>query len=165
MIDVGTGAGFPTIPLKIARPDLRISALDSVRKKLTFLGAAASALGIAEVELVHGRAEDLGRAPAYRERFDFAVSRAVSKLSVLAELCMPFCRIGGKFIAYKGPDIGREVQDAEKAFGLLGGELESTHTLGLPHTDLTRTLVIVRKTRLAPGKYPRKAGVPGRTPL
>jgi len=165
MIDVGTGAGFPGIPLKIALPDLKVTMLDSVRKKLTFLDKAVRELNLTEVALVHGRAEDMGRDVSYRERFDFAVSRAVARLNVLAELCMPFCRIGGRFAAYKGPDAGEEIEEAAEAVRALGGELEAVHSFALPEGDLQRTLVVIRKTRPTPARYPRKAGIPERNPL
>ena len=165
VIDVGTGAGFPAVPLKIALPDLTITMLDSVRKKLAFLETAVRELGLSNVELAHGRAEDLARRETHRERFDFAVSRAVAKLAVLVELCMPFCRIGGTFAAYKGPGADEEVKAAGKAIDTLGGELGAIHRLTLPHSDLERTLVIVKKSRPTPPRFARKAGVPQRNPL
>lgn len=165
MIDVGAGAGFPGIPLKIAVPALKITLLDSVRKKLAFLEAVTRELGLGDVELVHGRAEDLGRERSYRERFDFAASRAVAALNVLAELCIPFCRVGGTFAAYKGADIDEELEKAGSAIRILGGELAVVRKFVLPHSDLQRTLVIVRKSRPAPKDYPRKVGVPERNPL
>ena len=165
IIDIGTGAGFPAVPLKIARPDMRIAMLDSVRKKLAFLEAAVLALGLADVELIHGRAEDMGRIGVYREHYDFAVSRAVSKLNVLAELCIPFCRVGGRFAAYKGPDVDEEISEAEKSLLALGGELEAVHRFVLPCSDTRRSLVLVKKIRQTPSRYPRKSGVPERTPL
>ena len=165
MIDVGTGAGFPAIPLKIVLPDLDMTMLDSVRKKLTFLDTVVRELDLSDVELVHGRAESLGREERYRERFDFAVSRAVARLNVLAEYCIPFCRVGGKFVAYKGPDVDEEIQGAAEALRTLGGGLAAVHEFTLPHSDVHRTLVIVKKSRVTPNRYPRKAGVPERNPL
>ena len=165
VIDVGAGAGFPGIPLKIARPDLKMTMLDSVRKKLAFLEVVVRELGLTDMELVHGRAEDLGRAKAHREQFDLAVSRAVARLNALAELCMPFCRVGGRFVAYKGPDADDEINEAGRAITTLGGELEAVHRFVLPHSDAHRTLVVIRKSRRTPAAYPRKAGVPERSPL
>jgi len=165
VIDVGTGAGLPGLPLKIVRPDLEMTLLDSVRKKLTFLQVVVDELELRKSELVHGRAEDVGRTPAYREQYDFSISRAVARLNVLAELCMPFCKVDGSFVAYKGPDVREEVQEAERAIGLLGGRLEAVHEFVLPSTDMCRSLVVVRKTRRTSPKYPRKSGTPERNPL
>lgn len=165
LIDVGTGAGLPAVPLRIARPDLGVTMLDSVRKKVSFLEAAVKELGLADVELVHGRAEDLGREESHRQAFDFAVSRAVSRLNALAELCLPFCRVGGRFVAYKGPDVDEEVGESANALKALGGELEAVHKFTLPRSDLRRSLVVVAKSRPTPARYPRKAGVRERTPL
>ncbi|MDI6827586.1 MAG: 16S rRNA (guanine(527)-N(7))-methyltransferase RsmG [Armatimonadota bacterium] len=165
LIDIGTGAGFPGIPLKIVRPDLKLTLLDSVRKKLVFLEVAVAEMGLKDVELIHGRAEDIGRVQSYRESYDFVVSRAVARLNVLAEFCLPFCRIGGIFAAYKGADISDEVKDAKNAIQILGGEEPIVNSFILPESDLSRTLVIVRKSRNTPAAYPRKAGIPERSPL
>lgn len=165
VIDVGTGAGFPGIPLKIICPHIRLTLLDSVRKKLTFIEVVIEHLGLTGVELVHSRAEDLGRQRSYREQFDLVVSRAVASLNVLSELCLPFCRIGGTFAAYKGPAIEAEIEEAKNAIRILGGETKSVHTFLLPHSDIQRTLVIIAKKRTTPAIYPRKAGVPERNPL
>jgi 16S rRNA (guanine527-N7)-methyltransferase len=165
VVDIGTGAGLPGVPLKIVRPDLDVTLLDSVRKKLTFVQALVSELKLSGVELVHGRAEDVGRAPAYREQFDFAVSRAVAKLNVLSELCIPFCRVGGSFVAYKGADVEEEIAAAERAISLLGGRIGAVHEFTLPCSDAQRSLIVVEKVRRTPNKYPRKAGTPEREPL
>ena len=165
LIDVGTGAGFPAIPLKIIIPGLRITLLDSVQKKLAFLETLVQELGLVGVEIVHGRAEDLAHEKRFREQYDFAVSRAVGSLCILAELCVPFCRVGGLFAAYKGPRASAEVDEAEKAFQVLGAELEAVHRLTLPFSDQERSLVLVRKSRPTPAKYPRQAGTPERSPL
>ena len=165
LIDIGTGAGFPGIPLKIAVPTLRLTLLDSVRKRLTFLEAVVQELGLTDVRIVHGRAEDYGQDRAHRAKYDFAVSRAVARLSVLCELCMPFCRTGGKFIAYKGPEADEEIAEASKAIRVLGGKLEAVHRFTLPGGDLQRSLVIVGKTEQTPKAYPRKAGTPEKEPL
>ena len=165
VIDIGTGAGFPGIPLKIARPDLRLTLLDSVRKRLTFLEAAVRELSLSDVEIVHSRAEDAAREKHLRERFDFATARAVAGLNVLAELCLPFCRVGGRFAAYKGPEIGTEVEAASKAIRLLGGKVEAVHEFDLPLGGIRRSLVIISKVKATPAGYPRKAGIPERNPL
>lgn len=165
LIDIGTGAGFPGIPLKIAVPTLRLTLLDSVRKRLTFLEAVVQELGLTDVRIVHGRAEDYGQDRAFRAKYDFAASRAVARLSVLCELCMPFCRTGGKFIAYKGPEADEEIAEASKAIRVLGGKLEAVYRFTLPGGDLQRSLVIVGKTEQTPKAYPRKAGTPEKEPL
>lgn len=165
LIDVGTGAGFPGIPLKIAVPGLKLTLVDSVKKRLGFLEEVVKQLGLENVKILHGRAEDLGQVRAFRWEYDFSVSRAVARLNVLAELCMPFCRTGGKFIAYKGPDVDEEVAEALKAIRILGGKLESVQKFTLPHSDSQRSLVIVGKTEQTPRAYPRKAGTPERDPL
>ncbi len=165
VMDVGSGAGLPGIPLKIARPDLKVTMLDSVRKRLVFIEAALRELGIEDAELVHARAEDAARDPAYRESFDFTVSRAVSRLAVLSELCIPFCRVGGWFVAYKGPDPSEEISAAENAIGKLGGTMARAASLSIPRGDARRTLVLIRKERRTGAAYPRKAGVPEREPL
>lgn len=165
VMDVGTGAGIPAIPLKIARPDLRVTMLDSVRKRLVFIEAALGELGIDDAVLVHARAEDAARDRAYRERFDLTVSRAVARLAVLSELCVPFCRVGGWFAAYKGPDAADEVSEAGAAIRKLGGKPARVESLTLPGLDVGRTLVLIRKERRTPSGYPRKAGIPEKQPL
>lgn len=165
IIDVGTGAGFPAIPLKIARPDLKITMLDSVRKRLTFLEEAVRELNLNGISILHSRAEDASKDKAHRERYDFSVARAVSKLNVLAELCIPFCRVGGRFAAYKGPDVAEEIEEAGKALRVLGGEIEAVHHFVLPFSDAHRSLIIVVKTKPTYAGFPRKPGVPEREPL
>ena len=165
LIDVGTGAGFPGIPLKIAVPGLKLTLLDSVKKRLTFLEAVVQEIALPDVCIVHGRAEDAAQDRAHRATYDFSVSRAVARLNVLCELCMPFCRTGGKFIAYKGSDVDEEVEEARKAISILGGKLDAVHKFTLPESDLQRSLVIVGKTEQTPRAYPRKAGTPERQPL
>jgi 16S rRNA (guanine527-N7)-methyltransferase len=165
LIDVGTGAGFPGIPLKIALPDLRLTLLDSSRKRLTFLEAMCQDLELSAVNTIHARAEDAGRDKTCRGQFDFAVARAVARLSVLAELCIPFCRKGGRFVAYKGPDAKAEIDEAGKAIRILRGEVEAVRELVLPHSDAGRTLIVIRKIGATSGAYPRNAGVPARDPL
>ena len=165
LIDIGTGAGFPAIPLKIVIRGLRITLVDSTKKKLAFLETVVKELGLVGVEIVHGRAEDLGHDKRFREQYDFSVSRAVGRLGILAELCIPFCRVGGVFAAYKGPRASAEVDEAESALQLLGGKLEAVHRLTLPFSDQERLLILVRKFRPTPAEYPRQAGTPKRSPL
>ncbi|HEY3297356.1 MAG TPA: 16S rRNA (guanine(527)-N(7))-methyltransferase RsmG [Armatimonadota bacterium] len=165
LIDVGTGAGLPGLPLKIAVPEMKLALLDSVKKKLLFAEEAAKELQLGDVKTIHARAEDAARDKSLREHFDFAVSRAVARLSVLAELCIPFCKVGGKFVAYKGPESDEEIAETERAFRVLGGKLETVEKFTLPQSDSRRTLILVKKTRPTPGPYPRKAGTPAREPL
>lgn len=165
LIDVGTGAGLPGLPLKIVVPELQLTLLDSVKKKLGFAEAAAAELGMTDVKLLHSRAEDAGKDKAYRDQFDFSVSRAVARMSVLAELCVPFCRVNGTFAAYKGPDVDDEVKAAARAFYVLGGKLEAVHKFTLPGSDMGRALVVVHKQRHTSVGYPRPAGVPAKTPI
>ncbi len=165
VLDVGTGAGFPGLPLKIVFPGMHLVLLDSVGKKLKFVDAVIEKLKLSEVTTVHGRAEDLAREEAYRERFDLCVSRAVADLAVLAEYCLPFVRVDGCFVAYKSANIAEETLRAEKAISLLGGETEEVLTYTLPGAEDGRSLVCVRKTQRTPREYPRKAGTPPRHPL
>jgi len=165
VIDVGTGAGIPGIPLKIVLPGIHLALLDSLKKKLTFAETVVQELGMTEVEIVHARAEDVGRDKARREKFDIVISRAVASLPVLAELCLPLCRVHGRFVAYKGPEPTDEIKDATGALRTLGGRLESVHELTLPHSDYKRTIVIIEKIRPTPLAYPRQAGIPAKTPL
>lgn len=165
LIDVGTGAGFPGIPLKIARSDLKVTLLDSVKKRLGFLEKATSELGLSDIEILHGRAEDVGRDRSHRDNYDFSVARAVAKVSVLAELCLPFCRVGGLFAAYKGPDARAEVDEAARAIRILGGRLDALHEYELPDGGFRRSLAVISKVKATPAGYPRKAGTPEREPL
>lgn len=158
LIDVGTGAGLPGIALKIMRPDLKVTLVDSVRKKLTFVEAVVTTLNLADVELVHSRAEDLAKMPAYREQFDVVVGRAVARLKLLAEFCIPFCKIGGKFIAYKGPAPEDDLQEALKTIKELGGKLKVVHNFLLMGDGPCRTIVVVKKLRPTPLLYPRRPG-------
>lgn len=163
--DIGSGAGFPGLVLKILYPALEVWLIESVRKKAAFLEKAAGDLGLERVRVIHGRAEDLGQDPSLRETFDFAVSRAVSQMAVIAEYCLPLVRIGGCFVAYKGTGVEEEISRSENAVRILGGEIEGVHRLTLPFSGDGRTLISVRKTRPSPGKYPRRAGIPAKRPL
>lgn len=164
LIDVGTGAGFPGIPLKIAIPSLDTVLLDSLEKRVGFLGTAISELGLEGIKAVHMRAEDAGKSAEFRERFDAAAARAVASMPVLLEYCLPFVRTGGVFIAMKGSST-EEISMSEKALEILGGKIEEVKEFTLPDTDIKRSIVIVRKLRQTPTKYPRKAGKPSKEPL
>lgn len=165
LIDVGTGAGFPGLVLKIAFPDLKVTLLDSLNKRIHFLDEVISELGIQDVNTVHGRAEDYAKQGRFRESFDLCVSRAVANLSTLSEYCLPYVKVGGLFISYKSEKISEELTSAEHAISLLGGRVENQVELILPDTDINRILVMVKKNKSTPLKYPRKAGLPTRNPL
>ncbi len=165
VIDVGTGAGFPGIPLKIAFPELKMVLEDSVNKKLNFLNFAIGELGLTDAVTVHGRAEDMAHEEDFRGRFDVCVSRAVADLAVLAEYCLPFVRMGGLFAAYKSADADDECARAEKAVSLLGGGTERVIKYFLPVTGDGRSLICVKKIKGTPRAYPRKAGTPSANPL
>lgn len=165
LIDVGTGAGFPGIPLKIAFPKLKVTLLDSLNKRVKFLEDVCDALNLHEVTFVHGRAEDIGRQLQHREGYDLCVSRAVANLASLSEYCMPFVKVGGYFVPYKSGEIDEELKQATKAVHILGGELSKVEKFNLPGTDAARSLVIIRKINTISKKYPRKAGIPTKEPL
>lgn len=164
-IDVGTGAGFPGIPLKIAFPQLQITLLDSLNKRVGFLNTVIQELELTGIQAVHGRAEDFGRDKEYREQFDLCVSRAVANLSTLSEYCLPFVKQGGSFLPYKSGKVEEEAREAEGAVKKLGGSMGDTKTFILPGTDVDRTFVPIDKIHMTPKKYPRKAGMPGKEPL
>lgn len=165
LIDVGTGAGFPGIPLKIMYPDLNVVLLDSLNKRIQFLNELIQELGLKNIEAIHGRAEDYAKQKIYREQFDLCVSRAVANLSSLAEYCIPFVKIGGCFIPYKSGKIQEELESGKKAINIFGGKLEQVKEFELPGTDISRCLLQIRKVNATPYKYPRKAGVPIKDPI
>lgn len=165
LCDVGAGAGFPSIPLKILKPGLKVTIVDSLQKRLNFLKDLISELGLTDVELVHGRAEDVGQNKLYRERFDIVTARAVARMSVLSEYCLPLVKKGGYFVALKGPKAEDELDDGKKALEVLGGKLIKDEELTLPASEEERTLVLVQKVKYTPKKYPRQAGTPRRKPI
>lgn len=165
VLDMGTGAGFPGIPLKIVFPEVHFTLADSLNKRILFLNEVIEKCGLHGIDTVHTRAEDLGRNKAYREKYDLVVSRAVANLSTLSEYCMPFVKVGGKFVSYKSAAVEEEYQEAKKAIGLLGGECCGPVIDKVPGTDLERSFLIINKKKTTPAKYPRKAGLPGKEPL
>lgn len=165
ILDLGTGAGFPGIPLKIVFPHLDIVLLDSLNKRVVFLEEVIHQLKLTEISAIHGRAEDYGKNPKYREQFDFCVSRAVSNLATLSEYCLPYVKIGGKFISYKSGTINEEVKNSKKAIHLLGGKLEKVEVFQLPESDIERSFVMIRKENTTPKLYPRNSGKPSKEPI
>ncbi len=164
MIDIGTGAGFPGLPLKIASPHIEVTLLDSLDKRVKFLREVIDTLRLSQITAMHGRAEDFGVKPDFREKFELAAARAVASLPVLLEYCLPFVKTGGVFIAMKGSST-EEIGQSKKALDVLGGEIESVREFVLPSTDIKRNILAVRKLRQTPTKYPRKAGKPSKEPL
>lgn len=165
LIDIGTGAGFPGIPLKIIFPHIDMILLDSLGKRVKFLNSVVDSLKLRQINAFHGRAEDYARKSEYREKFDICVSRAVANLSTLSEYCIPFVKKGGKFISYKSGTSDEEIRGSEKAIEILGGKIEKIDKFYLPNTDIGRALVVIQKEKNTPGKYPRKSGIPAREPL
>jgi len=165
VIDVGTGAGFPGLVLKIAFPDMKITLLDSLNKRIQFLNAVIEKLKLQNVETIHGRAEDIAKPGQLREKYDLCVSRAVANLSTLSEYCLPFVRVGGKFISYKSEKIQEEAEKANNAIKILGGKIERQVEFYLPDSDIYRNLFVIKKENMTSKKYPRKAGLPSKEPL
>ena len=165
VIDVGTGAGFPGLALKIAYPNLKVTLLDSLNKRINFLNAVIDKLALSDVEAIHGRAEDFAKPGKLREKYDLCVSRAVANLSTLSEYCLPFVKVGGQFISYKSEKIAEEKAAAENAIKILGGTVKNQVEFMLPDSDIYRNLFIIEKIKQTPKKYPRKAGLPGKEPL
>ena len=165
VIDVGTGAGFPGIPIKILFPHLKVTLIDSLNKRLKFLDDVISELELDGIETVHGRAEDLGNNDLYREKYDLCVSRAVANLSTLSEYCIPFIKKDGVFASYKASDSEEEINNSKNAIKILGGSISKVCETALPGTEVKRNIVIIKKDKCTSKKYPRKAGTPSKEPL
>lgn len=165
IIDVGTGAGFPGIPLKIAENSLEITLLDSLNKRINFLNEVIEKINLNKVKTIHGRAEDFGQDFKYREKYDVAVSRAVAPLNVLLEYMLPFAKVGGKCICMKGSNCDEEIENSRKAIEILGGKIEEIKKFNLPNSDNNRTIFIIKKVQKMSRQYPRKAGIPTKNPL
>ena len=165
IIDVGTGAGFPGIPIKILREDLKVTLLDSLNKRINFLNEVIEKLDLKNIECIHGRAEEFGKNKNYREKYDFATSRAVANMSTLSEYLIPFVKVGGKVLAMKGDKSEEELEEAKKAIKLLGGKVENTDNFYLPDSDIKRNIIIIKKIEKTERKFPRKPGTPAKEPI
>lgn len=165
LADVGTGAGFPGIPLKIYRPDLDVTLVDSLNKRINFLNEVIVKLDLKDINTVHSRIEDFGKDKKYRESFDYVTARAVANLTILSEYLIPISKVNGKCICMKGNDIEEEVKNSKNAINLLGGKITKVDEFKLPNSDISRNVIIIDKIKNTPSKYPRKAGVPSKEPL
>lgn len=165
IIDVGTGAGFPGLPIAIMNPNVKVTLLDSLNKRINFLNLVVKELGLKNVTTIHSRAEDGARKPELREKFDVATSRAVANMAVLSEFCMPYVKKGGYFVALKGPAIDEELENGKKAIKILGGELKEIIEISIEETDLKHNIVEIKKINMCPKAYPRKAGTVNKKPL
>ncbi len=165
VIDVGTGAGFPGIPLKIAFPHLNITLLDSLNKRIKFLNEVISETGLENISTIHGRAEDFAKQEKYREQYDLCVSRAVANLATLSEYCLPYVKVGGRFVSYKSGEIDEEVESSTTAVKVLGGKINKIEKFQLLGTDIGRSFVNIKKVKNTGKKFPRKAGLPSKEPI
>ena len=165
IIDIGTGGGFPGIPLKIVNKDMEVVLLDSLNKRINFLNEVIKRLKLKNIVAIHGRAEELGRNINHREKYDIAISRAVASLNTLSEYSIPFVKVGGYFISMKGPDVDGELKDAERGIKILGGKVKDVKKITLPLSDITHSLIIIEKIKETPTKYPRGGGKPKKNPL
>lgn len=165
IIDLGTGAGFPGIPLKIAFPQLQVTLMDSLNKRVKFLNSVIDELSLVNIDAIHGRAEEMARRTEYRQQFDLCVSRAVANLSILNEYCLPFVKLDGMFISYKSSDIEDELNLSLNAIKILGGKLTEVKKLSLPESDIERSFVMIKKIKNTPKKYPRKPGTASKEPI
>ena len=165
IMDIGTGAGFPGVPLKIAFPHLEACLLDSLKKRVNFLEETFQMLKLENITAIHGRAEEYAKNKQYRETYDLCVSRAVSNLATLSEYCLPYVKTGGYFISYKSGTVQEEVEQAQKAVKILGGKIQDVVYFQLPDSEIQRSLVVIEKIKATPGRYPRKAGTPLKEPL
>ena len=165
LIDIGTGAGFPGIPIKIAFPKVQVTLLDSLEKRVRFLDCVIDTLQLSDIVTYHGRAEDYAKPELLREKYDIAVSRAVANLNSLSEYCLPYVKVNGVFISYKAETAEEEMKDAQGAFYLLGGKEKETISFMLPNSEIKRNLCVIEKKQKTPKQYPRKAGLPTKEPL
>lgn len=165
VIDVGTGAGFPGVPVSILKDGINVTLLDSLKKRIGYLDEVIGTLGLVGIETVHARAEDAGSDKAYREAYDIVLSRAVAAMNVLCEYCLPFVKVGGFFLCQKGPDIEKELKEAEHAVKILGGLVKEVKEFQLPFSDIKHNIIVIEKISDTPTKYPRKAGKPAANPI
>lgn len=165
IIDIGTGGGFPGLPLKIIYPNLNVTLLDSLNKRIIFLNEVINSLHLKDIQAIHGRAEELGRKEEYREVYDICVSRAVASLDTLSEYCIPFVKNGGYFLSMKGPDVEEELENSKNAIEKLGGRILKIEKIQIPESDIVHSLILIKKIRETPTKYPRAGGKPKKNPL
>lgn len=165
LIDVGTGAGFPGLPLKICLKNIKLTLLDSLNKRINFLQEVSNSVKFEDIEFIHGRAEDFGKNPEYREQYDVATARAVAGLPILMEFCVPFVKLGGYFVCLKGPNANLELEESKAAMDILGLEFVEKIDIELPNEELKHNILVFKKVRNTPEKYPRKAGKPAKSPI